>query len=1345
MSVNFLWTLFMALMKRHTNKIVLCLYQVHTAKEIFFSFLFFEDFFYQIVAKKIITNNQTMLRIALFYFFAFALFLFSVNCGNKSSFNSGNNIIQPSKKHLQKEESNWMIKELNHTSNNKYWISTESKHHELFVLTPNGIGYYDGHSIKDIVDFNDSYLTDMDFNGNYIAYSVHPTWNNYQLKHILFISKTKKVGNDLKIVNSHKFVIPFSQSITGVKFLSRNQILITSFLEYGIVDIITKPDGDFNITFNHYLFRPYNIDERMRIAATYNDGNILVFGGMSVNLLQRLPNNKYDLNGLFNLNTNSEFNRADEEKIIGLALVDTTFGIFQTNKNLVYYLKNHKSKKPTFIIKTYIRLENGDSIGTNDIVDFKFLSDSDFVCLVNNGLLLEQKINKKYFRDESWKVIARLPVTNPTNIGVINKDSILVVDPGRLFLITKNFSKEKKIYSGVNNNPVFTTERLAQLASSYGVGIEDLDNNGMNDIYIVDVYDKNKLFISLPKRTNTVPDNLAVQRGIEGKASSSKRHNLTNDFDLGVAIGDINEDGAEDIILTNLSFSNSLYLNNGKGYFQDVTKEYNFNVNMWRSEGAVLGDVNNDGYLDVYCTSFFKTNKLFINDHGISLDDKTNSCGLKSGGRSISAVFGDVNNDGYPDLYVGNWMKENKLFFNNGKGEFIDHTKESNVGDGDLKETNSIFFADLNNDGYLDLFVGNRAGGDKLYLSNGDGTFKDITNECGLNGDFHTYGAVFGDFDNDGWQDIVIACLGKIKFFKNLGADSTGMIHYKDITDSVIPPGNIKESYNTGLATADLGNKGFLDLVMNQNGGYTYFVLNATRLNGSNNYLSVKVEGDESNRDAVGAKLKLYHGNSLIGYREISGGYGYASSSSKIQHFGLGSLKDSLTLVINFPASHITKRISVIPNTFITVTENSGAKRNYFLVKKDLLRFFYGNGFIVLGIELILLAAIFFTIISLAAGKLKLNKALSTRVYSNWKILSLSILVFYAVKIVSVESMSFYFGPSYFIINSTNLFTDEILPLLISSIFTISFLLLIRNKESKSIAVYNVPENLLTVLKRFGHGEGMLIVLHRLSLLIENLNPENEVQSNYEKEAMERIGSAFAEYKSAVLPEINRMYSLLNQLDSNGEENLKYSNYGVSILQCSSQISNSCELLLNGLSAKEKVKAKEEAVISIKKIRQELTGLRKIVQSNFSIDTAEAINLAIKKFREQNPDITIQFYKAKEKLNAIISTSDFNESMNIIIQNAIDELHDKKVENGIIKIEAGCENNDVIIKVKDNGKGIPIENLEKIFSEGFTTKADGHGIGLSIVKKCLDKYEGEITAANSEMGGALFIMKLKSI
>ena len=1290
-------------------------------------------------------NGRERLRIVCLYLLIFT-FISIFNCCNNPSVNNRQSYIRSTSVKSRGIETGWIIKELRNTTNAVNIISTITKRGLTIAGSNKGLIFFNGHHFKNIIDISNSIVTGFDFTGNYLAYSVKPTWTNFQLNHYLFVLKIKSNGDHFKIIKSFKFLIPFSQSITGVKFLNNRQILVTSFLEYGIVKLNTKPEGSLGFSFIHYPLLSFNIDVRLQAAATFKDKINLIYGGMSIGYLHKKSDGKYNLINILYLDDSRKFKRADEEQIVRTALLDTSYGAFLTNNALYYFVRKPGSQEPLIDREKYIWLDTHDSISTAGIEDIKLLDDSDFVCITNSGLLLEQRINNWNSRENLWKVIRTVPVIKPNRLEVINKDSIIIIDQAKIFLAVRKTKDEINTNSTTNNNPYFSVERLPQPSTSYGIGIGDLENNGNEDIYIVDVYGRNKFFNSLPNlKINSFPDNLAVQRGIGGRVLTGKTGTVTFDLDLGTAIGDINEDGADDIILTNLAYSNSLYLNDGKGYFQDVTKEYNFNVNMWRSEDAVLGDVNNDGYLDVFCTSFFKSNKLFINDHGISLNDKTKDYGLVSGGRSISAVFGDVNNDGYLDLYVGNWMKENKLYFNNGKGKFIDHTKASGVGVGEFKETNSVFFADLNNDGYLDLFVGNRAGGDKLFLNNGDGTFKDVTKECGLDGDYHTYGAVFGDFENDGWQDIALACLGGIKYFKNLGVDSTGMIHFRDITDSAIPPGSIMNAYSTCLATADFGRKGFMDIVMNQNGGYTYFLFNKGRLNGSNNYLSVKVKGDESNRDAIGAKLKLYYKSSLIAYREISGGYGYASASSKIQHFGLGRLKDSLTLVVNFPASHITKKISVMPNSFITVTENSGMKRSFYLTKKTLLRFFYGNGFLVLGLELLIISAIFVLLISFSAKKLAINKGSLKGFYFNGRIILFSLAVFYAVKIVSVESMSFYFGPSYFIINSPNFFTDEILPLVISCIFAFSFLMVIKNKESKKIASYNVQENLLNVLKRFGHGEGMLIILHRLSLLIENLSPLSEAQSNYEMEALERIGSALSEYKNAVLPEVNRINSLLSQLDLRGDESIRYSNYASAILQSSAQITNNCELLFNNILEKDKIKAKEEAIFSIKKLRDELAGLRSFAMSNFSVEIPAAVELAIKKFTEQYPEIDIQYSNEKENARAVISFSDFNESLNILIQNAVDELRLNKRESSLIKVESFVEEERVFINVEDNGTGIPVGNFEKIFSEGFTTKPNGHGIGLSIVKKCLEQYDGSISAGKSKIGGALFVMKLKVV
>ena len=1281
-------------------------------------------------------------RITLVYLFSFIMLCFSFSCNN----NTYEKWTQNAKRPTTNKDTGWIIEELNNPGHVHNLSIVRIKNHKIFGLTQNSIYYYDGKSIKNFLQFRDISFLSVDFNDGYFAYSLRRIRRNYSLRYLLYISTIKESNKGIRIVKSHRFDIPFSQPITGIRFLNNNQILLTSYLEYGIAKIIGKPGGDFTITFTHYPFLPYNINGRIMISNTYTGNNILAYGGTSVSVLQKKTRNMFDMKGLFNFDKEAIYRREDAGQITRIAMFDTTLGAFLCYNKLVYYTKNIRTNKSNFLEKRYIHLNVFDSIETKNITDIKVFDDSDFICITNNGLLLEQKIDQKKLGANPWKILKEIPIAKTSSLEILSKDSIIVNDQNKLYLISKENNASTRYYSKRSNNlPYFSIERLAQLGTNYGVGIGDLDHNGKNDIYIVDVYDQNKLFTSLPNISeNVIPGNKASQRGVEGRILANQGNSQNFDLDIGVAIGDINEDGADDLFLTNLAYSNSVYLNNGKGYFKDVTKEYNFNVNMWRSEGVVLADITNDGYQDVFCTSFFKSNKLFINNYGISLEDRTNNYGLSSKGRSISGVFGDVNNDGYEDLYVCNWVKENKLYINNGKGKFIDNTEKSGVGLGDNKESNSAFFADLNNDGYLDLFVGNRSGGNKLFLNNGNGTFRDITKESGLSGNFHTYGAVFGDFDNDGLQDIVIACFGGIKYFKNEGADKMGIPHFRDITDEVTIPGNILKSYSTGLATADFGNKGFLDLVMNQNGGYTYFLLNKTKLNGSNNYLSVKVKGDESNRDAVGAKLKLYYKNKLIGYREVSSGYGYASTSSKIQHFGLGNLKDSLELSVYFPVSHLTRKLSISPNTFITVTEHSGLEREMFLTKKYLLRFIYGTGFLIFGIELIIIAFILSALISFTGQKLNIQQSSLSKIYLNWKLTLFSLIVFYIVKFSTVESMSFYFGPAYFIINSKNVFTDDILPLSISSAFASLFLLIVRNREAKHFAGFNVLDNLLVTLERFAHGEGMLIILHRLSLLIENLNIDTPSMKNYELETLERIGIAFEEYTSAVIPEIRRIYSQIDQLDSKNIKNKEYIVSAAFILQASNQISKNCIFLLSDNPPKDKMKVKEETVLFIKRLKDELSNLRSAMQSNFVIEIIGAIDLAIEKFKEEYPFIKFQFNHNHEKLNAIISHPDFNEALNIVIQNAVDELKGSENQNKLIKIDARIEGKNLFIRIEDNGPGIFSNNIEKIFNDGFTTKQEGHGIGLGIVKKCLNKFEGEISLDSKRTSGAVFVIKLKA-
>lgn len=1245
-------------------------------------------------------------------------------------------------------EPDWTAEAIPLSGGTRRWGVVKRFGNGLFAFRYEGFSFYNGWRIENLLNYPDTNLVGVDLNDRYIACALHTALANYQLKQELLISEIEKKGNDVALVHLHRFDIPFSQSITGIKFLNETQILITSFLEYGIVDIEAEPNGDFDISFKHYPFLLYNTQGRLEVAETYTGRSILVFGGLGVNLLQKLPNGGYGLREMFYYNRIYPDDAGDESYIGRVAMVDTSFGVFLLGRSLVYYDRKGDSSNPIFVARNYLDVGHGDSISAKNIVDIKLMNDHEVLCLTSNGLLLEQELNRNNLPSASWEIVKKLPEPEPINLTVLNDDTVIVATDRGLVLIKRSSEKEtnKSAASIGSMNPVFVGQRSAQPTSGYGVGIGDLDNDGTNDIYLVDVYDANRLFTSIPNEMmNAVTINLASERGIAGRVSKGLSGTPFYSLDLGVAIGDVNEDGAEDLIVTNLAGSNSLFLNNGRGYFKDATGDYDFNANMWRSEGAVLGDVDDDGYLDVFCTSFYKSNRLFANDHGISLNDVTGKYGLSSNGRSISAVFGDVNNDGYLDLYVGNWMKQNKLFINEGNGKFVDRTKESGVGCGDIKETNSVLFADFNNDGYLDLFVGNRGGGDKLFLNNGNGTFRDVTKEAGLAGDYHTYGAVFGDFDNDGWQDIAITCLGGVRIFKNLGVDSSGQIHFRDVTSECFDASDIQEGYNTGLATADFGNKGFLDLVMNQNGGYTYFLMNMTALNGHNNYLSVKVKGDESNRDAIGATLKLFYGDSLLGYREISGGFGYASSSSRIQHFGLGGLKGPFSLVVYFPMSHVTRTIKVNANSFITVSEHSGLRQAFFLARKYIFQLIYGKGFIVLGGEILLLLILLLGLTSFAASRLKLRRKEGKGNRVRWPAVLLGFAVFYAIKIVSLESMSFYFGPAYFIVNSTNLFTDELLPLLGACLFAVAYLLFVRSKEARSFSGYNVLDNLLTALKRFDHGEGMLIVLYRLSLLVENLTRDG---TEYSQDGLERIRSAYSEYTIAVHPEIQSICGLLSQIEirkSRSHMNINPPRIADSLLSSDEQVLGNCESLLDSSSARSKDKPRENIIFAVKKMRETLTELRTAIRSNFSVDVCKATELAVKKFQEQRPNFTIECAKSVETIGAVISSVDLNEVLNIIIQNAVDEINQMGISQGIIRISTGQRDGMAEIRIEDNGRGISPELREKIFNGGITTKRQGHGMGLSIARKCLEKYDGKISCGNGTLGGAAFAIELKSI
>ncbi|MCK5701254.1 MAG: VCBS repeat-containing protein, partial [Cyclobacteriaceae bacterium] len=247
----------------------------------------------------------------------------------------------------------------------------------------------------------------------------------------------------------------------------------------------------------------------------------------------------------------------------------------------------------------------------------------------------------------------------------------------------------------------------------------------------------------------------------------------------GVGIGDINNDGLQDICFAGNLVGDKLYLNKGNMVFEDITEKAGITDNGGWSSGVLFGDINGDGYQDIYITRELydddpelRRNKLYINNGDNTFSEKSESYGLDNSERTRHALFIDFDEDGDLDIFLlnqppnpGDYSKfynsellleeySPRLMENQGD-RFIDITKESGM----LMPCfpNSAAAVDLNNDGWTDLFVANDFWvRDFIYMNNGDGTFTDKTFEMTRHISFSSMGLDAADINNDGWLDVFV-------------------------------------------------------------------------------------------------------------------------------------------------------------------------------------------------------------------------------------------------------------------------------------------------------------------------------------------------------------------------------------------------------------------------------------------------------------------------------------------------------------------------------------------------------------------------------------------------------------
>jgi signal transduction histidine kinase len=441
---------------------------------------------------------------------------------------------------------------------------------------------------------------------------------------------------------------------------------------------------------------------------------------------------------------------------------------------------------------------------------------------------------------------------------------------------------------------------IPDFGDSYGAVFQDIDHDNRPDLYVVCFRTLNRLFINLGPDSPFL--DYTIQSGLGGNLMPYGLRNL----ELGAAVADLNNDGLADIAIAGWGVTTQLFLQQKNHRFRNITQESNITLPL-DGNGAFWADVNIDGFLDLFITDEHHPNRLFLGDGRGNFSDVSKQWGLTDNSVSQGAAFADLDQDGYPDLYVCNWFKPDILYRNTGNNRFeivplkIRHLVDS-------LNSNGVTFGDIDNDGDLDLLVTDRLGHSALYRNDyqaGDSLwqFQDITEQSALHLPYPSYGSVVADFNNDGLQDIWVNAIGPNSLHINQGNNL-----FQKVWEETCPKHAHSKNYSTGAASADFDLDGDLDLFVSNKDTNSILYVNSSN---NSNFIQLQLNGIHCNRDAIGSKIWLYKNDStLIGFREITGGGGYLSQNSSVVHFGVTE-NTLYQAEIRFP-SGITKRITAL-------------------------------------------------------------------------------------------------------------------------------------------------------------------------------------------------------------------------------------------------------------------------------------------------------------------------------------------------------------------------------------------------------------------------------------------------
>jgi hypothetical protein len=433
-------------------------------------------------------------------------------------------------------------------------------------------------------------------------------------------------------------------------------------------------------------------------------------------------------------------------------------------------------------------------------------------------------------------------------------------------------------------------------------------------------------------------------------------------YGMGVATGDYDNDGFTDLYVTNVGGC-ILYHNNGDGTFTDVTSHAGVGAGGW-PVGACFLDYDRDGRLDLMVTRYVDwdfsnnpacgenkpgyraychpdlfppvTHLLYHNNGDGTFTDVSVKSGIgRSPGKGLGIAINDFDQDGWPDIMVANDSFPQQLFRNNRDGTFTEMALQLGLAyddDGKTFAGMGVDFADYDNDGWPDIFLNALASQRYALYRNQQGkSFDYVSGPSGVAGisQMHSgWGARFFDYDNDGWKDLFVAqghVMDNIELtqpsmrYKEppLLMHNTGT-RFVDVSASSGDPFRAAMTVR-GAAFGDLNNDGFPDLALNCNDGPPLILMNQG--GNGNHWLMVNTVGTKSNRDGIGARLKLIGESGKPQYGFVSTAGSYLSASDKRVHFGLGADVSARLLEIAWPSGTVQHIENIKADQVLVVRE----------------------------------------------------------------------------------------------------------------------------------------------------------------------------------------------------------------------------------------------------------------------------------------------------------------------------------------------------------------------------------------------------------------------------------------